>query len=362
MVSIVILTFNALDLTKLCVASIIANTDYPYQFVFVDNASTDGSVEFLKTVITQSAPGVPGVKHKLICNKENRGFAAGCNQGILAADGEYILLLNSDTIVPPGWLSALVRTAESAPDIGIVGPLTNNTLPTQMVQCNYTDIDGMYNFAEELKKKNAGRIREMEHLTGFCMLIKRPVIDAVGLLDENYGIGTFEDTDYCWRARLAGYRLILAEDAFVHHRLFGSFDANKIDIHPISDRNQVYFNEKKRLNAFQTIDLNVTDKLCCYKDGKYSIAGLRIKKDGPLNYSVDVEYKKNGGEMASLSGVIVKNFKAGALDVLMVSVNEQLSEWDAGLEALCRRAVYDAIHLKLVRFPQPEYLSIRFKD
>lgn len=110
--SIVIITHNELTYTRLCVDSIREHTDEPYELIFVDNASTDGTVAYLR-----SLPGV-----QVIANSENRGFPAASNQGIEAASGRQVLLLNNDTVVTTGWLSRLLRTLYSTPRSALSAP------------------------------------------------------------------------------------------------------------------------------------------------------------------------------------------------------------------------------------------------
>ncbi|MBW2073128.1 MAG: glycosyltransferase family 2 protein [Deltaproteobacteria bacterium] len=364
MASIVILTFNALELTKLCVDSILENTSYPYELIFVDNASSDGTVEYLEKDVRCR---MSDARLKIIKNKKNLGFAAGCNQGILASKGDYIVLLNSDTIVPKGWLKGLVEVADRDETIGIVGPLTNNTLPEQMIKTNYTMIGEMYEFARRISEKNRGMMKEMDHLTGFCMLIKREVINNVGLFDENYGIGTFEDTDYCWRTRLAGYRLILAEDVFIHHKLFGSFEASKIDIRPISRVNMEYFNEKKRINTFKTVNVAITGKDQRYEDGYYRIDTITIKREvegvKPI-YFVNVDYSyKGGAEKGSIYNVRIEDLdiRDFRLKFPRHVAQSSVDDW-SGLKDLCVKAIWNALQLKLVRFPQVSVIVLNFEQ
>ncbi len=110
--SIVMLTRNGLDLTRRCVESVMRHTEEPLEWIAVDNGSTDGTLEFWNSMEDV----------KLIANAENRGFAAGNNQGMLEASGDFILLLNNDTVVTPRWLSGLYAALFRDPDIGIVGP------------------------------------------------------------------------------------------------------------------------------------------------------------------------------------------------------------------------------------------------
>ena len=122
MVSIIILTHNQLEYTRLCIESIYKYTTESYQLILVDNGSTDGTVEYLKSVVSHKSSID---SHKLICNQKNLGFARGCNQGIEEASGSYILLLNNDVVVTDGWLKRMLQCAESDSKIGIVGPMTN---------------------------------------------------------------------------------------------------------------------------------------------------------------------------------------------------------------------------------------------
>lgn len=212
--SIVILTLNELEYTRRCVDSIAAHTPERYEFVFVDNGSTDGTLEYLRAI--------PGAI--VIANDRNVGFGGGCNQGISAARGERILLLNNDTVATPGWLGAMHRALDADERIGIVGPRSNHVAGEQLVEQVPYDQWTL----DELDDFLATRSRAIEHgagwhilrLIGFCLLLRREVVDQVGGFDVRFGLGNFEDDDFCLRAAVAGWRLWVADDAFVHH--FGS--------------------------------------------------------------------------------------------------------------------------------------------
>jgi GT2 family glycosyltransferase len=118
--SIVVLTFNQMKYTKECVKSIQAHTPEPHEIIFVDNRSTDGTLKWLRKLVAKHD------HYTLIENPENFGFARGCNQGIRASAGEFVLLLNNDVVVTDHWLSGMLECIESDSDIGIVGPMTNN--------------------------------------------------------------------------------------------------------------------------------------------------------------------------------------------------------------------------------------------
>lgn len=220
-VSVVILTYNKLSCTRLCVESIYRNTQYPhFELVIVDNASTDGTRTYLE-VLQQLIPNL-----HVIFNDHNEGFAFANNQGILRSRGEYVVLLNNDTILCPGWLTQLIRYLEQDVEIGIIGPVTNSAGNEQMIRAAYSNIEEFERFAREQALAHQGRTFETSMLGMFCVGMRRNLVDEVGLLDERFGIGTFEDDDYCHRVKLCGYRLICAEGVFIHH--FGKATMSKL--------------------------------------------------------------------------------------------------------------------------------------
>lgn len=251
-VSIVILTFNQLKYTKECVESIRRHTPEPHEIVFVDNGSTDGTVKWLKQLIKENPA------YKLIENKKNLGFAKGCNQGITASSGEHILLLNNDVVVTEGWLSGMLEPLNSSTDIGIVGPMTNNISgPQRVMDIDYSE-DRLDGYSASFRKHNRHRRVSMRRIVGFCMLFKRELVERIGLLDEMFGSGNFEDDDYCLRATLAGYRNLIAGDVFIHHYGSRSFIGNRIDYSSAMSKNRSLFSEKwKGIDPKTTIGLRV---------------------------------------------------------------------------------------------------------
>ncbi|NOY77249.1 MAG: glycosyltransferase [Calditrichaeota bacterium] len=234
--SIVLLTYNGLEYTQKCIESIRKHTHVPYELIVVDNGSTDGMVNYLK-----SQKDV-----HLIQNKKNRGFAAGNNQGIRASKGDFIVLLNNDTVVTDGWLRRLLRGFHLSPKVGMVGPKSNYVQnPLQVVNdVGYENLEEMQVFAQKFARKNKNAYWTTTKLVGFCLALKREVVDRVGLLDESFGLGNFEDDDYCVRARKAGYYLIIAGDVFIHHYGNRAFQENKISYEKMMRENLRRFQEK----------------------------------------------------------------------------------------------------------------------
>ncbi|HQI81244.1 MAG TPA: glycosyltransferase, partial [Deltaproteobacteria bacterium] len=238
--SIVILCFNGLAYTRQCLDSVERFTPEPHEIIIVDNGSTDGTPEFLR----QYAAGHDSVT--LIMNDRNMGYAAGNNQAIRAARGEYVVLLNNDVVVTDGWLGRMIGHMEGHADTGMVGPLTNSVSGAQLLSgIPYgTDMGRMHAFAREVQNRNAGRAEHCMRLVGFCLLIRKQVLDIIGGLDEGYLTGNYEDDDLCLRSCIAGFRNIIARDVFVHH--FGSmtFKVNSIEHSRTMEANREHFLKK----------------------------------------------------------------------------------------------------------------------
>jgi GT2 family glycosyltransferase len=219
-VSVIVLTYNNVALTKACLLSLECNSDYPgLEVIVVDNASNDGSQEFLRKWQRS------GSRRKLILNDSNLGFATGNNQGLEAAVGDVLVMLNNDTYVTPGWVRTLLWHLRRDPVVGLVGPVTNNIGNEAKIEINYGDMREMIAESAHYTLAHAGRSLPLEAIAFFCVMMRRQVYERVGGLDESFGIGFFEDDDYCRRVTECGWKIVCAEDVFVHHHLSASFGA-----------------------------------------------------------------------------------------------------------------------------------------
>ncbi|SDB46490.1 glycosyltransferase [Pseudomonas sp. NFACC13-1] len=218
-VSVVVLTYNNLELTKACLDSLLTQSQYPnLEIIVVDNHSSDQTPAYLSAW----ADGHPD--RIVILNPDNRGFAAGNNLGLAAASGDYLVILNNDTVVTAGWIKGLIRHLQDHKEIGIIGPITNNIGNEAKVGTRYERLEDMPAEAAQMTRARMGEWFEINTLAFFCVMFPRSTYEQIGGLCEEYGLGFFEDDDYCRRVQRRGMRAACAEDVFVHHHLSASFN------------------------------------------------------------------------------------------------------------------------------------------
>jgi GT2 family glycosyltransferase len=245
LISIIILTHNGLRYTKQCIESISTHTKENYELIFVDNASQDQTLDLL-----QSIPNAT-----VIANPINKGFPAGCNQGFSAAKGDYIILLNNDTIVTKEWLSGLIRWLEIDETIGIAGPRSNYVLPHQAVnRVPYKTVKELHQFAASWNEFHKGKGYQADYLSGFCMAFKKSLLQEIGGMDERFTPGYFEDTDFSLRTRIAGKKLWVANDVFIHHHGSGSFRTKQKKLGKTVNINRKNFYEKWKIKNMKQIN------------------------------------------------------------------------------------------------------------
>lgn len=235
-ISVVVLSYNNWTLTEACLHSVLNDSEYPGELdlIVVDNASGDETATRLRGWATLEP------RLRLQLNETNLGFAAGNNVGMVMADGDYVALLNNDTVVTRGWLLTLLRHLQADARLGLVGPVTNNIGNEAKVDVSYTSPLDMPAATRRFTLAHMGAELNLQTIAFFCVMFPRKVMQEVGLLDEGFGRGFFEDDDYCRRVERAGYRIACADDVFVHHHLSASFDKLK------SDERQRLFEENKR--------------------------------------------------------------------------------------------------------------------
>jgi len=236
---------------------------------------------------------------KVIYNKENLGFPKGCNQGIKIATGEEILLLNNDTIVTPGWLENLRECLYSSEYIGAVGPVTNSCPNYQSIPVNYASVEEMIQFAEKYNYSESKNWEERLRLIGYCMLIKKEVIDKVGLLDEIFTPGNFEDDDYSFRMRKAGYKLMICNNSFIHHFGSASFEKKSKEFSELLIKNRKKFFGKWGFDPYHIVEIrkDITELIAKSDKEEINVLHIGCKGGGTL---LDI---KNSISSAMLYGI-----------------------------------------------------------
>lgn len=218
-------TWNNEEYTLRCFDSIQKNTKN-YKIIWIDNGSSEESRNKIKEFLDEN-----NVPYELILNKENLGFVKATNQGMKRAielGAKYIVLQNNDTEVYDGWLNRMIKVAKSDEIIGLVGPITSPCKSCQSIEYlrehnpNFNDLPNYDNnpksYSEIIRKKYENQSCELDiQLAFFSTLIKREVVENIGYLSEEFGVGFGDDDDYSIRARKAGWILYLAKDVFVFH-------------------------------------------------------------------------------------------------------------------------------------------------
>jgi len=233
--SICILTRQARDLLRACLRSLAEHThDITYEVIVVDNASDDGTLDMLR----DEFPTV-----RVIANAHNAGFTRASNQAIRVSTGRYVLLLNNDTLILPAAFDRLVAFADRHPEIGIVSPQVLNRDGTLQKQCRRSfatpwDLFCYFSGLATLFPRSrlfgrylmtfmdANVTHPADAVSGSCMLIRRAVLDQIGLLDERF-FAYQEDTDLCFRAHHAGWQVYYFHEARIIH--YGGQGGSRIE-------------------------------------------------------------------------------------------------------------------------------------
>lgn len=238
--SIIMTTYNKWSYTKACLDSLYANTCYPnFEIIVVDNASQDETKTQLSAMQNDYL--------NIVLSPVNLGYAGGNNLGCKLASGGLLILLNNDTLVPPGWVYKLLRPMHRHTDIGLVGPVSNHVGNDQKLDLFAGDSVHGANLAwlDEFYQLYKYRIKYADSLGFFCVAMRKQLYEAVGPLDDGFKIGMFEDDDYCVRVKNSGSRIAIVEDAFVFHHGSSTFKALDRTVHnELFLTNREYFERK----------------------------------------------------------------------------------------------------------------------
>jgi GT2 family glycosyltransferase len=210
-VSIVVVTYGAQELVARCLNAIEGNTPAPYEVVVVDNASPDGTAEFLRSEVEGA---------KTVFNEENTGFLLASNQGAMEARGRFLCFLNSDAFVEPGWLAPLLELFERDPSVGVAVPLFLNPDGTVQEAGSVVDYLGWamaLGDGSDVRSLEFLFRREVDFGSAACLVTLRQLFADVGGFDPAYAPGYFEDVDYSFRLKAMGLRTIYEPRSRVVH-------------------------------------------------------------------------------------------------------------------------------------------------
>jgi len=246
LVSIVIPVYNGIDYVPHCVQSFFhAGASIRFEVICVDNHSTDGTREMLLELEKNYQ------NLKVILNKENHGFATAINQGNAVARGEFLAICNSDIIVSPGWLDRLLVAMNTEPKIAVVSPITNNVGEGPQLDPESVNVtpDSVNLYAQQIAHREE-IIFIVDRLVFFCVLLRKKIFDLLGGLSSSFGLGNFEDDDFCLRARMMGYKLAIEKGAFVYHYGSRTFKDQRLDHDKWLQKNaKIYYDRIARFSS-----------------------------------------------------------------------------------------------------------------
>jgi GT2 family glycosyltransferase/glycosyltransferase involved in cell wall biosynthesis len=230
-IDIVVPVHNAVGDLARCVESVLAHATGDWRLTLIDDGSTDPAIRgYFAKIEARNLPRIV-----FLANESNQGFTLTANRGMREArPAADVLLLNSDTVVTRGWLDALARCATSDARIGTITPFSNNaeicSLPRFCANNAWPPGADPELLADALARAAVPTYPDLPTGVGFCLYIRRALIDAIGVFDPAFGLGYGEENDYCLRAAAAGFRNVLAEDVFVLHFGGSSFGDKRTDL------------------------------------------------------------------------------------------------------------------------------------
>lgn len=310
-IDIIICVHNALTDVQNCIQSVFQNSTRPYRLIIVNDGSDIDTKGYLREIAHENKDII------LLENSSALGYTKAANQGISASSADYVILLNSDTIVPPEWLDRMIQPFLINSRVGIVGPISNtaswqsvpdllengdwaqNTLP------NGISIDEMgklvSNFSPQIYPS-------VPLLNGFCLMIRRELIADIGLLDEiNFPMGYGEEDDYIFRARKAGWQLAWADDVYVYHAQSRSY----------SHERRKLLTEKGLANLRVKHGSILIDESCGYASESIILQGIRIYNSNLYERAGWVKQGKDQFEGKRVLFLLPVAFAGGGANVII---------------------------------------------
>lgn len=280
--SLIILSYNNYETTTgPCLESLfLDNENSSYEIIVVDNASQDQTPEMLKRFSLERS------NFKPLFNSQNRGFAGGNNDGVGKAEGDIVILLNSDTIVPRGAINRLMDHMKDNPDWGMLGPITNAAGNEQKIYVKGDEVGADIMEGEKFCSHSMSDCFPSERLDFFCVAVRKDIYNSLGGLDEQFGLGYYEDLDFSIRANRAGIKMMYAEDCFIYHSAGKTFSSvGKKGVKKLMHENKRKLKKKHsgKIPLFRLRDRNM----------KIMKKYVEMKKQLAPGRQLDMDYKFN---------------------------------------------------------------------
>lgn len=330
--SFVILCYNNYELTKQAIETLINSLNETFinkgiEIIIIDNGSNDSTKEVVENIIVSNKKEkIEIIYVKLL---ENMGYPVGINIGLSYCRGEIIGVLNNDLIFPNNWLNALVELLEIDESIGVAVPYLSYAYGIQRTDVRFNSLDEINSFSKEFINKNKEKVTYITRVIGACMILKRQVLKEVGGNDFFFGIGHFDDDDWCLRIRMAGYKIAVVGGSFVYHMGSKTFKTVKENINNFVSINRSKFYRKWRLTNDRNINNVYIDREKYIKKNHYNKGRDFI----PCNY--------NDYQICENIDLDEKDHKT----LVIADWENVYSKWKEKLEVVINNPDYDRILL-----------------
>ncbi|MDB5054730.1 MAG: glycosyl transferase family 2 [Bacilli bacterium] len=273
-ISLIILSYNNWHLTNACLNTLCDSFEEPHldqeiEIIIVDNGSNDETRQAIKE--WSKIRSFPGIQLRLVMLEENLGYPSGINVGLAHCQGSIIGVLNNDLVFPRGWLSPLVNLLETDKLIGFAAPYLSLAPSIQNLQKNFASFTEMQDFASSFTKANAKKLISTNRIVGACLVFRRDLLHSIGGNDFWYGIGNFDDDDWCMRARIAGYKIVVCGRSFVQHIGHAAFRLEPTRLYSSLAANTDKFERKYQVLSTEANERNEAIKQTKFDRGKHFI-------------------------------------------------------------------------------------------
>ena len=313
---LVIPVYNALRSTRDCLESVRRFAPPWARVVVVNDGSDARTTEFLR-----AQKGII-----LLENETNLGFVKTANRGLLYSDAPWVCLLNSDTLLTEGALERMVARCEKDPTIGLCCPLASSAVNLSVALPPGEDV---FSFARRVARTSPALYPDATTVVGHCLLVRREVIATLGVFDEIFGRGYCEETDLHYRARAAGWRCVVADDTWIHHRQGASFsdsdariEANlRILMSRWKDRHEKEFAEFNRKNVLGAVRDVATHEWILPDDAPAEPHDLLVLVPrGPLG-------PESAASLELANELVLSGFRAGAVALDGAAPEAEMELW-----------------------------------